>query len=78
MDLHEKKPLEGLKTILVPAQQNRPERQATLEVRYSEVMLKPLQRFPGAKEKALSPIRMQAVWLYESNPPQGIERLGCF
>lgn len=73
---HMKKvPLQGMRTIVVPAHQKHPERQAKLEVRHSEVMLQPPQRYPGAKEKALVPITMQVVWLYEPNPPEGVERL---
>ncbi len=68
-------PLKGIKTIFLPAHQNNPERQATLEVRYGEVTLKPPQRYPEAKQESLSYVTMQVVWLYESDPPEGIERL---
>lgn len=70
-----KVPLAGIQIIDLPARHNQPERSVTLEVRHSEITFKPPQRYPGAKEKKLTPIVMQAVWLYESNPPSGVEPL---
>ena len=70
-----KTPLGGVQTIQLPARHNQPERLVTLEVRYSELLLKPTQRLSGAKEKVLPPIIMQAIWLYEPNAPVNIEPL---
>lgn len=68
-------PLKGIQTISLPARHNQPERLVDLEVRYAEVTLKPPHRHPGAKEKPLSPVKMQAIWLYEPNAPSDIEPL---
>ena len=70
-----KTPLGGRQTIRLPMRHNQPERFADLEVRYAEVILKPPQRYPGAKEKPLPPVKMQAVWLYEPHPPSDTEPL---
>lgn len=67
--------LAGTEIIQLPARHNQPERSVTLEVRYSTIVLKAPQRYPGAKEKILPSITMQAIWLYEPCPPIGIERL---
>ena len=68
-------PLKEIQKINLPARHNKPKRSAILEVRYSEITLKPPQRSPNAKNKPLSPVIMQAVWLYELNPPLGEEAL---
>jgi hypothetical protein len=67
--------LGGIQTIQLPARHNQSERLANLEVRYAEVILKPPQRYSGAKETFLPPVKMRAVWFYEPNPPPDIERL---
>jgi len=67
--------LEGIQTIPLPARHNQPERLVNLEVRYAEVTLKPPQRYPGAKETRLLPVKMQAIWLYEPNSPSDTEPL---
>ena len=61
--------LKGLHLIQLPARHNQPERLASLEIRYAEITLKAPQRNPGAKEALLSELTMQAVWLYETQPP---------
>lgn len=71
----QKIPLKGIQTIQLPARHNQKERSVTLEVRYTEITFKPPQRYPGAKGKALSQVTMQAIWLYESEAPSGIEPL---
>ena len=68
-------PLGKMETIQLPARRNQPERSANLEVRYAEVILKPPQRYPGAKEKPLPPVNMQAIWFYEPHPPSDTEPL---
>lgn len=70
-----KTPLIGIQTIQLPVRHNQPERLANLEVRYAEVTLKPPQRYPSAKETSLPPVKMQAIWLYEPNPPSDVEPL---
>ena len=67
--------LSGVQTIYIPARHNQPARFAELEIRYSKVILKPTWRSPHAKEKQLSAVTLQSVWLYEPNPPPGIDRL---
>jgi hypothetical protein len=61
--------LGSLQTIHLPARHNQRERLAKLEVRYKTIVLKPPQRTLQAKEKELLPVSIQAVWLYERNPP---------
>ncbi len=73
--LLENTPLAGVEVIYIPARHNQAERFATLEIRYSKVILKPPQRAPNAKEKILSSVTLEAVWLHEVNPPSGIEPL---
>lgn len=68
-------PIAGEHTIHIPARHNQKERFATLEVRYSEITLKPTHRSSKAKEKILHPIKMQAVWLHESEAPLDMEPL---
>jgi Transposase DNA-binding/Transposase Tn5 dimerisation domain len=70
-----KTPLGGMETLQIPARHKQSERLAHLEVRYAEITLKPPQRYPGAKEKPLPPVKMQAVWFYERYPPSDTEHL---
>lgn len=67
--------LGGIQTIQLPARHNQAERLVNLEVKYAEVTLKPPQRYPGAKEEPLLPMKMQAIWLYEPNAPSDTEPL---
>ena len=68
-------PIRGVQKIQLPARHNKPERMVSLEIKYSEIIIKPPKRSPSAKGKFLSPVTMQAVWLYEPNPPPNIEPL---
>ena len=70
-----KTPLCGIQTIHLPARRNHQARSVTLEIRYNEITFKPPQRTSLAKGKILLPITMQAVWLYEPNPPADVEPL---
>ena len=68
-------PLSGLQNLQLPARHNQPARLVDLEIRHAEITLKPPQRYASSKVNALVPIQMQAVWLYEPNPPSGATRL---
>ena len=70
-----KVPIAGKQTIHIPARHNQKERFVNLEIRYSEMTLKPPQRSSEAKEKILHPMKMQAIWLYESDPSPDVEPL---
>jgi len=70
-----KTPLKGVQIIQLPARHNQKERSVTLEIRYTEITLKPPKRYPGAKGKPLPPVTMQAIWLYEPDAPSDIEPL---
>jgi hypothetical protein len=54
-------------TIDVPAQKNKPMRNARLELRYGEVQFNPPQRMPSAQIGKLSKIRLGVIWLYEKS-----------
>lgn len=67
--------LAGIQGIDLPARHNQPARSAILEVRYSEITFKPPQRYLGAKQKRLIPVKMWAIWLYEPSPSSTDEPL---
>lgn len=52
--------------INVPAQRNRPARNAKLEVRFAELLFTPPQRSPNAQLDSLSKIKLNAIWFYEN------------
>lgn len=70
-----KQPIAMVEKIHIPARHNKPARDATLDIRFATVTLKAPQRYPGAKIEKLPNISIQAVWLYESNPPTNNDRL---
>lgn len=65
----------GEEIVHIPAQRNKPEREALLEVRYALVTLQPPQRQPGAQRETLPHTPVYAVWFYERNPPENIPGL---
>jgi len=67
--------VQGQIEIEVSKKNNLPPRIATVDVRFSEVTIKPPQRSAGAKADALKPVTISAVWICESHPPEGIEAL---
>jgi len=65
----------GYQTLDLPARHNQPKRLAHLEIRYAEIVLKPPQRSPEAKAEPLGVVTLQAIWLYEPNPPEKVTPL---
>ncbi len=65
-----KKPLMGTSILQVPRRGKRAAREASLEVRFAEVHLRP----PDKKER-LGELRVWAILAEEKNPPAGIEPL---
>jgi hypothetical protein len=63
-------PIAGHQTLDLPARHNQPKRLAHLEIRHTEIVLKPPQRSFEAKADALEKVTLQAIWLYEPNPPE--------
>jgi len=68
-------PIAGYQDLYLPSRHNQPERIVNLEIRYAEIILKAPHRKPEAKTKILESVKLQAVWLYESNPPKGTTAL---
>jgi hypothetical protein len=66
----EAQPLAGIKSVLLPRRGSRPERTATLEVRFALVEL----RAPHARSR-LPNVGMWAVWAREVGAPKGIDPL---
>lgn len=65
-------PVAGTLTITVPRQQNQPQREATLSIRYALVRLRPPQRPKGQK---LPSVTVWAVLALEEQPPQATKPL---
>jgi len=65
----------GVQSIHLPARHNQKERDVNLEVRYDEILMKPPQRSPQAKDLVLKPLKMWAVWFSEINPLIDVEPL---
>ena len=61
--------------IEVPPKHNQPKRQATVEVRFAEVILKPPQRSPAARIEKLPDVKLFAVWVSENHPPKDVKPL---
>lgn len=68
-------PIIKVETIHIPARHNKTAHDAVLEIRFSTITLKAPQRYPGANIGKLPNITIQAVWLYEQNPPIKGDRL---
>jgi hypothetical protein len=62
--------LSGVQVIQVPRRKGRPPREATLEVRYAEVTLKPPER-----KKEMAEVRLWGVLAQEIEAPEGVEPL---
>lgn len=63
----------GARTLLdVPARAGHPARQATLDVRWRQVTLRPPSRRAGEK---LPPVTVWAIWAVEAAPPAGVPAL---
>ena len=65
--------VQGSLTVQAPRQEGRPERQATLAVRYGPVSLQPPSTHPRRKE--LAPLPLRSLWVEEQNPPVGVKPL---
>jgi len=65
-----KSPLQGMHIIQVPRQRQRPAREASLEVRFAEIRLKPPKRKPQ-----LQAMRVWGILAEEQNAPENIEPL---
>lgn len=61
-----KQPCQGIQEIQLPRKSNRAARTAKLEVRFSEITLKPPKR-----KEALMPITLHAIWACEIDGPKG-------
>ncbi|MDR3490896.1 MAG: IS4 family transposase [Gammaproteobacteria bacterium] len=68
-------PLCAKHALKLPARHNHPERIAHLEIRYAQISIKAPQRKPEAKLKQLLNLGLNAVWVCEPHPPEGIEGL---
>ena len=66
----ERQPLAGIQEIRIPRRQNRPARDAHLEVRFGQVPLNPPQAKPHLK-----PVTMWTVLAQEINVPEGVEEV---
>lgn len=64
-------PISGHITITVPRKKGQPHREAILSIRYDKISLKPPKH--RRKEKELKPVTVWAVWVHESNSPDGVE-----
>lgn len=62
-------------TIHIPARHNKSARNATLDIKFSRVILKAPQRCPEAKINPLSDLPIHVIWVNEPNPPKNIEPL---
>lgn len=65
------RPVGGCLTLDVPAKAGQPARTAHLEVRWSPVTLCP----PERRKQGKVPVQVYAVWVYEPNPPAGVQPL---
>ena len=63
-------PLQGIQVIRIPRQKQRPAREATLEVRFGKVKIKPPKRKPGLGE-----VCVWGILAEETNAPEGVEPL---
>ena len=66
----QRKEVSGVQTVRVPRKQGRPAREAKLEVRFTEVTLRP----PQGKEE-LGELSIWAVYVRETEVPDGVEAL---
>lgn len=64
-------PIAGYYTITVPRADDKPSRSATLEVRYTDVLIRPPKCRKGRKHWPNLPL--YAVWAVERKPPVGVE-----
>lgn len=65
--------VQGTLSVHVPRQDGRPQRQATLAVRYGAFALQPPSTHPRRKE--LAPLPLRTVLVEEVNPPAGVKPL---
>lgn len=70
----ERKP-EGFLKVKVPKKRGQIEREATCEIKYSELCLTPPYYYPDAKSKELSPLKVFAILVKEVNPPSNSDPL---
>jgi len=67
----EEVPISGHITITVPRKKGQPHREAKLFIRYDKISLKPPRH--RRKEKKLKPVTVWAVWVHETDAPDGVE-----
>jgi Transposase DNA-binding/Transposase Tn5 dimerisation domain len=73
-----KQPCQGIIEVeITNKEQVVPVRQATLEIRFDEIELRPPQRRspPKKKNMPLAPIKIYAVWAKEVHSPKGVEKI---
>ena len=63
-----REPVAGYQEIRIPRKGSRPERTATLSIRYARLTLRP----PRAKAKTLPEVAVWAVYVLEETPPPGV------
>lgn len=69
-EIIKKSPLRGMQVIRIPRQRQKPAREATLEIRFGKVRIKPPKRKPGLKE-----VGAWGILAEESEAPEGSEPL---
>lgn len=65
----QEQPIAGYDLITVPARDGKPERTATLAIQFSSVTLGPTQRAKHSLFYPLPPVKLDAVYVTEVNPP---------
>ena len=67
--------VKGNLQVRVPAKDKQPARDATVDIRFESVVLKPPYRSKSQGQEVLEPIKIDAVWVKEINAPDGAEPL---
>ena len=74
-DYMSNQPVRGNLEVKVPAKDKQPARNATVEIRFESVVLKPPYRSKSQGKEELEPINIDAVWVKEIDAPDGAEPL---